>query len=81
MIKGKNRVHSLPVSQSLDHVVELGYVGGKYYILVDGGLVYTSATTSERPSVLWFGNPYDTGSNGRWTSLDIDQISVTALAP
>ena len=57
------------------HTVELQY-SGKYDVLVDGTLVYTSPPTSSRPSALWIGNPANLVTSAGWTSLEIDYIRI-----
>jgi len=70
------RVYQLPAPETIQHLVELKYAKSQYHVYVDGQLVYTSSLTPARPSVLWFGNPVDVGSNGEWSSLEIDSILV-----
>lgn len=59
----------------LQHTVNLIY-DGKYDILVDGTVVYSSPPIDVRPTALWFGNPVNVGANGAWSSLEIHYIRI-----
>ena len=60
------------------HRIEVRY-DGQYHVSLDGELVHTSRPTKDRPTSLWFGNPFSTGVNGEWTSLEVDYIHVESV--
>lgn len=70
-----NRVFASSGPDLMQHTLELRYTG-KYDVLLDDKLLYTSPPTDERPSSLWFGNPSNVGSAGEWSSFEIDYIRI-----
>jgi hypothetical protein len=69
-------VHVLTGPELSRFALDIDYVDNVYHVSLDGREVYVSNPTLERPTILWFGNPAQTDSNGVWSSLEIDQISI-----
>jgi hypothetical protein len=63
------------------HIATVDYVGGIYYLAVDGTTIYTSSQTTARPAVIWMGAPFDLGSGNscQWDSLEISTVRVDSL--
>jgi hypothetical protein len=76
----ENRVvYTLPAPELNLHQIEIDYVGGLYRVWLDGREVYVSASTLDRPMVLWFGNPAQVNLAGEWGSLEVSSVSVEIL--
>lgn len=72
-----NNIVSAP-NDLTQHTVEVRYTG-KYEVIYDGSLVYTSSPTTDRPSTLWIGNPTNFQGNGDWTSFEVDYIRIKSI--
>jgi hypothetical protein len=57
------------------HDIEFQYESGNITTLQDD-LLIDSYTTSNRPSVIWLGNPVYASWPGYWTSFEVDYIEV-----
>lgn len=60
------------------HRIEVRY-DGQYAVSLDDKLLHTSLPIKDRPTSLWIGNPVSTGTNGKWTSLEVDYIHIRSI--
>jgi hypothetical protein len=73
------KVFVLP-ADGADHTIQLRY-DGRYRLLVDGKLVYTSGAVTTKPTALWLGNPCHAFKNdtGQWPQLEIATLHLQSL--
>jgi hypothetical protein len=55
------------------------YLDGKYYLYLNGNLIYTSRMIPYRPIHIWIGHPAELSGDCLWSSLEIDYIAVESL--
>lgn len=72
-------IYNKPSPDLSYHKVKLIYSSSVYEVYVDGNKMFASPPTTNRPRVIWFGNPTNQYSNATWSSFKIDYIRITTL--
>lgn len=74
------RVYAFTAPNLDPHDLEITYLNETYHFILDGEPIYVSEPTPLRPNLMWIGNPAQANAAGAWSDLEINDISIKALA-
>jgi hypothetical protein len=69
-------VYAAPINTN-NHVLRVERRGSRYYLYLDGQLIFTSPDTAAAPRYIWMGNPASISPYiPDWTRFNVDYVRV-----